>query len=299
MSRTALVSSSALSVERQEVLPAAPKTIADPPPAQRIRFARAQTSTDAEADAPFLRELTVDSRKRRIRQRSVRHASRVPGTNRRSKPNGEKVSAVDRRRVSFDLDSGAKSPVEQEVLPAAEKPLTDASRFSRPCCFPTQCLQEGSAPKRALRKPLVAVKLSVVNKLADMVPMDEFLQMESTLKAAENEEANDKRVLNFHKMLKIVKESVQEPSEHREVVKEMTKHRFEHFVLLVQRPHLQLLGIYLLKADLAKIEKLWGSGPRFVKPADVHTCWYYNVMTNEFNASQRQVFQSNLDAVST
>jgi hypothetical protein len=82
-------------------------------------------------------------------------------------------------------------------------------------------------------------------------------------------------------------------------MKEMTTHRFEHFVLLLQRPRLQLLGVYLLKADLTKIERLWGNGPRFITAVQVDTFWYFNMMTQEFNGSQIRAFQSHIDAVST
>jgi hypothetical protein len=189
----------------------------------------------------------------------------------------------------------------------SERPFSASTDSRRPSYFLSQLFSSRSideaegetGSERASRRSRATPKLSIVSKLADMVPTAEFLQVESTLKAAEAEELNDKRVLNFHKMLRIVKESVHDPVEHREIVKEMTAHQFEHFVLLLQRPHLQFLGIYLLKADLTKIEKLWGNGPRFITPADVDTCWYYNVTTKEFDCSQIRSFQSNVDAVST
>jgi hypothetical protein len=64
------------------------------------------------------------------------------------------------------------------------------------------------------------------------------------------------------------------------------------------QPHLQLIGADMLKADLTRIEKLCGSGPLGVTLSDVDRFWYYNVMTKQFDDSQKRVFQSNLDAVS-
>jgi hypothetical protein len=99
-------------------------------------------------------------------------------------------------------------------------------------------------------------------------------------------------------MLRIAKERLDDQDERKMVVKEMTKHRNEHLVLLLTKVHLNLVGVYLLKADLTRIEKLWGKGPVIVRPADVDTFWYYDVMTKEFVGSQRRAFQTNLDAVS-
>jgi hypothetical protein len=201
----------------------------------------------------------------------------------------------------MQTESGQRVVEPEEKLVRTQRPFREPTDFSKPYHFPSQYLtsqvQDQEDEFRPKPKKSVSLSLASNDSLAKIAPLDEFMKMESEMKEADDD-PNDRTVLNFHKMLRIVKEQLDDGSECRAVVKEMTRHRYEHFVLLISRPHLHLMGIYLLKADLARVEKLWGSGPLMIRPAEVDSFWYYNVITKEFVGAQRRAFQTNLDAVS-
>jgi hypothetical protein len=111
------------------------------------------------------------------------------------------------------------------------------------------------------------------------------------------EDLSDKTVRNFHKILRIVKGHGDAGKERRPVLNEITNHHYEHFVPLLSMKHLHLDGVYLLRADLARLEKLWGSGPLTISPAAVDSFCYQNMMTKEFIGTQWRAFQTDLDAV--
>jgi hypothetical protein len=204
---------------------------------------------------------------------------------------------VTRPRVSFDLWNCSESDKTewQEEIPSdeTERPFREPTDFSKVCHFPSQWLSSKS--QEASQSPRSGiVRLESKERLHNIAPLDEFLKMESEMEEVDH--ANDRSILNYHKMSRIVKESVKENQ--TDVLRIMTNHRNEHFVLLLARPRLHLLGVYLLKANLGRIEKLWGSGPAIIRPMDTDTCWYYNIISKGFVPCQRRAFQTNLDAVS-
>jgi hypothetical protein len=201
----------------------------------------------------------------------------------------------------MQVESARRAVEPEKKLARTQGPFREPTDFSKPYQFPSQYLssqiQDQEDDVRPNTRKSMGLSLASNDSLTKMAPLDEFVKIESEMKEADDD-PNDRTVLNFHKMLKIVKEQLDDGSECRTVVKEMTRHRYEHFVLLISRTHLHLMGIYLLKADLVRIEKLWGSGPLTVRPIEVDSFWYYNVMTKEFVGAQRRAFQTNLDAVS-
>jgi hypothetical protein len=68
------------------------------------------------------------------------------------------------------------------------------------------------------------------------------MKIEFQLRTADDD-MNDNIVLNFHKMLSIVKELIDDVARKRDTVKEMTKHRSEHLVLLLSGVNLRLVGV--------------------------------------------------------
>jgi hypothetical protein len=212
-------------------------------------------------------------------------------------------SQVQPSRVRFDVQEEAVEPqaARDADLAKTQKPFKEPTDFSRPYRYPSQYLSsqivdDDSEAKPQGKKP-AGLRFETNDALAKIAPLDEFVKMESDMKEAD-EDHNDRVVLNYQKMLRIVKDYIDDGTERRTVVRTMTVHRNDHFVLLLSRPVLNMTGLYVLKADLSGLEKLWGSGPVLIKPAEVDTCWYYNVITKEFVGSQRRAFQTNLDAVS-
>jgi hypothetical protein len=138
------------------------------------------------------------------------------------------------------------------------------------------------------------------SKKNGLVSVDDFLQLESSIQNLEeeenSEEPNDKTVPNFSKVVRIVREQLKDDS--RALIGTLSQHKSEHFVLLLQRPLLQIKGIYLLKATMKRIGKIWGNGPQFIESTNIHSIWRYNVMTKQFEALQKRVFEPNTDAVS-
>jgi hypothetical protein len=264
------------------------------------RPVRLAPSIALTVETPYIRTGGAELRPRPPKRdplKPARGKSDIPPAPAKSDPLAQ--TQTQRPRVSFDFGNCPKSERTEWLSDPpglkTEKPFREPTDFSKVCHFPSRWLfskaQEDTQPEKSR-----TLRLESSEQLNKIAPLDEFLKIESEIKEAND--ANDRTVLNYHKMLRIVKEYVNDnETERKDIVRKMTKHRNEHFVLLLARPHLHLIAVYLLKADLSRIDKLWGPGPAIVRPTDADACWHYNILTKEFVASQQRAFQTNLDAV--
>jgi hypothetical protein len=206
-----------------------------------------------------------------------------------STPKARTESEVQRRRVSFDVreDVDHKDAEPEMKKMQIQSLFREPTDFSKPCHFRSQYLNSWIPDQEDGSKKQMNLSLISNSSLTMMASLDEFMKTESEMKDADDA-PNDRTVLNFHKMLRIVKENLDDGNERRDVVKEMTSHRYD-------TPD---WDSPFESRSRSNRETLGLQGPMTIRPVDVDSFWYYNVMTKEFVGEQRRAFQTNLDAVS-
>jgi hypothetical protein len=130
---------------------------------------------------------------------------------------------------------------------------------------------------------------------------DDFLMLELSAQKVEEDPLdgpNDRTVPNFAKMVRILRQHAEDQRETRCAIAELSNHKFEHFVLLLSRPLLQLTGVYVLKATMKHIAKIWGDGPALIAASQGYSFFRYDVMSEEFELVQRRGFEHSTDAIS-
>ena len=149
-------------------------------------------------------------------------------------------------------------------------------------------------PRRAEFSP----SKSPMDKFSESVSLDEFVKLETEMIEDEGEEEDefDRICPNFTKLSSVVKQVLGDIA--GPLVAEMALHKPEHFVFLISQDDQELEAIYLLKANLKEIAKLWGDGPDSITPDQVSAYWYFNAVSKQFEAAKKPGFRHNLDAVS-
>ena len=149
-------------------------------------------------------------------------------------------------------------------------------------------------PRRAEFSP----SKSPMDKFSESVSLDEFVKLETEMIEDEGEEEDDfDRICpNFTKLSSVVKQVLGDIA--GPLVAEMALHKPEHFVFLISQDDQELEAIYLLKANLKEIAKLWGDGPDSITPERVSAYWYFNAVSKQFETAKKPGFRHNLDAVS-
>ena len=142
------------------------------------------------------------------------------------------------------------------------------------------------------------VRLDRDKKFADSISIDEFLKMETETKDISDrpKEDLDKKCPNFSKLSAVVRQQLGKDGV--SVLRDMTKHKFEHFVFLISQPVGQLEGVYLLRANVKEIVKLWGSGPDVITEEQVDLYWNYNPSSKQFESAKIPGIRADVDAVS-
>jgi hypothetical protein len=213
--------------------------------------------------------------------------------------------AIERRSETQKVSQSAHKTHPQATNPGPGSPRNcperrgdrgsfEAADFSKAYRFPEKYLaseiQGRSQSHRRLRPGETETK----------EPIGNFVKAESELgkgDEVEDEEPNDKTVPNFSKMLQIARRKIDEQQDVKLAIGAMSKYKFAHFVLLLKAPLLQLNAIYLLKASMTKLTKIWGEGPDVIQPGEVQSFWKYNVLNKQFEQVDKRIFETNLDAV--
>ena len=147
-------------------------------------------------------------------------------------------------------------------------------------------------PEKKPRKAEFSPIKSDMDKFSESVSLDEFVQLENEMMDQEEDEDEfDMCCPNFSKLSLVIKK----PSK---ALRVMTEHKLEHFVFLISQNDFEVRGIYLLRANLKEIVKIWGDGPEILKAGDIYQYWYFNAVSKVFENAKKPGLRHNLDAVS-
>ncbi|KAH0795020.1 hypothetical protein GPJ56_001046 [Histomonas meleagridis] len=196
--------------------------------------------------------------------------------------------------VKFDL-SNCKQP-------QARRSSNTSSSSIEPVDFhePTDFSKVMRFPKSYLANISESITITPISSI-EMIPIDEFLEVEKRFELeeteAEEEEELNETVLNFQKMIGILKSQFSGKTL-RDIYNSMRDNSRMHFVLLLSHPLKQIDSVYLLRNNMKSLNIIWGNGPKNIKQEQVFVFWEYNPLTRQFNKSRKNFFHPNLDAVS-
>ena len=226
---------------------------------------------------------------------------------------------TDQAGSTDDVAEEPVQPVEKKVEKRRESGIPRMPR-QKPTVFPetkddddsieftaTDFAPRNAAPKEIQKLParkqqskveLSRVSLNREKKFSESVTLDDFLKMETETKDVEDvpKEEFDKKCPNFAKLSAVVRRQL--GKEGVSVLRDMTKHKFEHFVFLILQPVGQLEGVYLLRSNMQELVRLWGNGPEIITTENIDLYWSYNAASKQFESARIPGIRPDLDAVS-
>lgn len=162
----------------------------------------------------------------------------------------------------------------------------------------------------------VSINFSPIQKRTKNESFDENNQI-SSLVQNENEKEEDKKDDNFwmfipidkkkhkketnitqnmSKVLNVSRNYVKGVQNFRSLSMLLNQHRYEHFIMNLDKENQNLVGIYTLNDRMTQIKKIWGDGPEKATINDINSSLIYNPSNKKFSNLDPS-FNQDIDAV--
>ncbi|OHT08053.1 hypothetical protein TRFO_23591 [Tritrichomonas foetus] len=102
---------------------------------------------------------------------------------------------------------------------------------------------------------------------------------------------------NFSKVVNISRKYVKSGEPFRSLSMLLTKHKFEHLIMSIEKGSQALIGIYSLNNRMTQIRKIWGDGPEKAGVSNIETSLTYNQSSKKFVDTKNAAFNQEIDAI--